>query len=472
MVEPLLRRLVVILGARGFGGVIALADLFIHYGFQKVVALVDNLEKYDIGDRKWLKVETLSLNKLQDPNQLAIAVKSLGVSKENKDVGYICIYDPLIIPYVLSRKILGLQDNILNWKVPSQALLNSRIKPRARELLNKAGLQTSWTILSEEEAKNIKWQKLSNFEPSENSTYFVKPITGDQSKYVRCIRGWTEAKKVAQEIRDKLQKKNPPNSHNKITIVDENDLQERIYSQSSDILIEEELIGQEYSIDGFIQNGEVCFAVQHKEIRYQFPFHGDFLTLSPPDDNINASLKILKNKIENENVIVSKPCNISRNEFKKFIERTLNALKMDNWVFHAEVMATSSGLHLIELNPRFPGALLTQTAGLHLGIDLIEVLVRLYLGIPSITNGRFNCITGHLMLHADPNMGIAQDIEGINEILEIPEIIQIKKVGMGNIINERNQENYACLVTICANSHEKVRNIAQKVISKLKIIYS
>lgn len=472
MVKPFSRRYVVILGAKGMGAIIPLADIFIHYGFQRVIGLVDDPEKYDKEDRDWLELQKLELNKLQDPNELKNTIQRLGVGKDNKDFGYICVYDPLIISYLRSRELLGLNNNSVNWKVPCKALLNARIKPRARELWNRAGLQTSWTILSQDKTKNIEWHELGNFEPDEDQMYFVKPISGAQSSNIHRVKGWTKAKQAAEKIRHNLKQQKTSNAYDPISIKDEHKGEERIYSQYCDILVEEELVGEEYTIDGFIQNRNVCFVVQHKELLYKAPFHGDGLVLSPPDNTeTEASKQILAGKVLDEDLIVSNPCRSSRKEFRELIEKALQAIGLDNWVFHAEVVDTSSGLRMIELNPRVPGGLLAQTAGLHLGINLLEYLVRMYLGIPSLTSGRFDSITGHLPFYAD-KIGVVQDIEGVEMTREIPEVDQVTKVvAPGDEIVDRNIENYAGFVTICADSHEKVRDIAKQAIRSLNIVY-
>jgi hypothetical protein len=235
------------------------------------------------------------------------------------------------------------------------------------------------------------------------------------------------------------------------------------YFLYSDVLVEELLEGNEFTVDGYIANGEVSIAVQQKEFRIVDPFFGDGLIVSPPDHNAwqpsgNAERSIVQ----------AGRCHTSIAEFEQFLLRGLRALGLDNWVFHAEVMETEHGLRFVELNPRPAGGLLWLTAGLHLGLDPFEAVLRMHLNHNTLSTRR-NWVTGQFPIYAK-RTGKISKVTGIERAREIEGVKRIDQaVYPGDEIASLERENYVAFVCIHASNHDEVRRIAAEVETLIEI---
>ena len=153
--------------------------------------------------------------------------------------------------------------------IPVAGIRNARVKPRARELWDRAGLDgPRWTVVTGDAARDSVSAERAGFSTSAAVDYIVKPIHGMASEFVTSARGWSAAIDSADRIREAYSgaggsraPRAEPLSFGGCS-----------YDPQCDVLIEEELQGPEYTVDGFVQFGVVHAVVQHKETRRRRPF--------------------------------------------------------------------------------------------------------------------------------------------------------------------------------------------------------
>ena len=210
------------------------------------------------------------------------------------------------------------------------------------------------------------------------------------------------------------------------------------YYPQCDVLIEEELQGPEYTVDGFVQFGVVHAVVQHKETRRRRPFFGDGLIVSPPDPRCRSASSL--------GLRPDAHCGLDESVFVDVVRRGLNALGIDSWSFHAEMIVHNGVPNFVELNPRPAGGLLWQTAGLRLGVDPIEATVALHLR-ERLEPSRRGGVVGQFPIYAD-QLGRFSEVIGGDEALRMTRSAR-RQLGDASRRDSRNQPNLRELPCIC-----------------------
>ena len=211
--------------------------------------------------------------------------------------------------------------------------------------------------------------------PFGGQKYIVKPAFGTSSKDVRICQSWEEAIRHGTALNNKGWL--PQQIIQALPYhLDGTDAQ----------IIEPYIEGTEFSIDGWIQGGQVCAIVQHKLFMRCGKVIGDGLTISPPVrpelllgdyqgvENDKGSIKYqgLKNV---EGSIID------------FGRKVLCAIGFTEGVFHIEgrERQTDAKLCLIEVNSRAPGGSLWKSTLLRSGYDLelVDAAIQLRKPVPS-----------------------------------------------------------------------------------------
>lgn len=135
-------------------------------------------------------------------------------------------------------------------------------------------------------------------------------------------------------------------------------------------LVEEFVVGPEYSVEGFVENGRVhTLSVTKKLLAAESPF------------------------VEVGHII---PADLGQAETERvhgYVARVAHALDLSVGPFHAEVRLSTRGPLLIEIAARLAGDRIPYLLSLSRGIDLWEIALRCHLGLPvrlrhSTENGR------------------------------------------------------------------------------------
>ena len=452
----------IIVGFNQFGGVIQLSRLLEHRGYHDIVGLVNKPEIIDVGDApsclRLVRVDT-PLN----PTVLRRVASDYGAAEPNTP--FLCAQDRAMLPYVKAwRELRSSAGETLH--VPCDGITRARVKPLARELWNLSGVDaTEWTV-----ATGQDWtvDRLSGggtlLQFARDREYVVKPVAGMASEAVKVCLG-SDIEQCVAEVRAFLsvQPVSSESGPEGTVVTDTINGIRRKYSLFTDVLIEEKLPGNEYTVDGYVVGGSVCVAVQQKEYRIIKPFFGDGLIVSPPStDELQAD-------VESPSVAHAGTCHTRPGAFEALLERGLAALGLDNWVFHAEIMETPNNeLRFVELNPRPAGGLLWLTAGVHVGQDPYEIMLKMHLRHDVLTK-RSGWVTGQFPVYAK-RAGKISHVKGIEEARNISGVIKVVQVARkGDEIVSLEKENYLAFVSIYAATHDDVRRIAREVADVIDI---
>lgn len=438
----------VIVGFNRLGGVARLTSLLHDRGYQRLVAIVNAPEQ--LSDLQ--NTPGLSFTKIDDPlsseSMLSVVKTIEGYEPASP---FICIQDRPMFAYLDAFEATKKDISGVPW-VPVDGIRNARMKPRARKLWDDAKLAgPAWTVVTGDEDSDRIWSEKTCIPKGSDVKYIVKPIQGMASEYVCSAQGWSAAVERANSIRAQLESSNLP-KHRQLPIT----LGDSTFFPSRDILIEEELLGPEYTVDGFIQSGRVHAVVQHKETKRRHPFFGDGLIVSPPDEQ--GLTAVVQEGYESQS-----HRGPSEAAFIKVVRDGLVALGIDNWSFHAEMIVTDAIPRFVELNPRPAGGLLWQTAGIRLGVDPIEATVDLHLR-KKIENQCFSCVTGQFPLYAE-KLGTISKLIGRDVACGISGVHDVRSAipADGLHVTSLDRENYLAFVSLNCRDHEHVRAVSYEV---------
>jgi carbamoyl-phosphate synthase large subunit len=130
------------------------------------------------------------------------------------------------------------------------------------------------------------------------------------------------------------------------------------YSKSGEVIIEEYIDGQEYSIEALTQNGKTVIVAITEKTTTGYPYF-----------------------IEERHII---PANINTNPKNIIIESVLNVIKaigLDNCASHTEIRLSSSGPIVIEIGARLGGDFITSDlVPLSTGVNMLDNVIRIALG--------------------------------------------------------------------------------------------
>lgn len=125
----------------------------------------------------------------------------------------------------------------------------------------------------------------------------------------------------------------------------------------STLLVEKRLVGPMYSVEIGVHNGRFTTFMVSKRKRTD---HDEIIELG-----------------------TSMPCELSasqRDEMSDYVERVLRVLGLDLGIFHVEVILTTEGPRLVEVNPRLMGGNMPDLYALATGDDIYDHLVDIHLG--------------------------------------------------------------------------------------------
>jgi hypothetical protein len=438
----------VVVGFNRLGGVRRVAELLRQRDYRNIVIALNAPEQFP-ELRHEQGVHVVRIGHPFSSDELLETVRNLdGFESESP---FLCLTDRPMFAYLdaLSR----LRATSYERWVPADGIRNARLKPRARQLWDAREIDgPKWRVVSSDSIRERQWKACSNLIACDTAHYVIKPIQGAGSECVTAVEGWSNALAAADVVRQRLLGE----SLQPIHVGDE------VYFPSTDILIEEEVLGPEYTIDGFVSRGKVEAVVQHKESRKHEPFFGDGLIVSPPDpagDLIDPW----------DGYRVERHSGLKEEDFIAVVERGLAALGLDNWGFHAEMIVADGKPQFVELNPRPAGGLLWQTAGLRLGLDPFDACVRFHLG-EMVTATRAECVTGQFPIYAD-RLGEITHVAGIDDAKGVTHVHEIRSAlpTEGIFVDSLDREHYLAFVSVRASNHAQVRKASSLVREKLTI---
>ncbi|WP_460283975.1 ATP-grasp domain-containing protein [Clostridium botulinum] len=145
-----------------------------------------------------------------------------------------------------------------------------------------------------------------------------------------------------------------------------------IYSKSGQVIIEEFIDGNEYSVEALTQNGETCIVAITEKTTSGYPYFVEERHIVPAN---------LKEKEEEQ--------------IKEIVKKCINAIGLDNSASHSELKLTPNGPVIIEIGARLGGDYITSDlVPLATGINMIDYAIRLSLGVNINIDSRCNKFSG------------------------------------------------------------------------------
>ena len=179
-------------------------------------------------------------------------------------------------------------------------------------------------------------------------------------------------------------------------------------SRSGHVIIEEYMEGEEVSVEIIVYKGQVhVLAITDK------------LTLGKPYF------------VEVGHAEQSQKSKEVRDAIADLATRAVKAVGIDNSPAHVEIMVTKDGPKMVELGSRMGGGCITtHLVPLSTGIDMIECVMDMTLGIKPDLTPRFD--KGSALRHIVGVEGIIETIDGLDQAQAIPGVVEVtmlKEVG-------------------------------------------
>lgn len=218
-------------------------------------------------------------------------------------------------------------------------------------------------------------------------------------------------------------------------------------SRAGHVIIEEYMEGEEVSVEIIVHKGRVnILAITDK------------LTLGKPYF------------VEVGHAEQSQKSKEVRDAIADLATRAVKAVGIDNSPAHVEIMVTKNGPMMVELGSRMGGGCITtHLVPLSTGIDMIECVMDMTLGIEPNLTQKFN--KGSALRHIVGVEGVIESVEGINEARNIPGVIEVtmlKEVGSECHYFKNGSDRVGYVIAQGENTAEAIA-ICEKAIGKINI---
>lgn len=247
--------------------------------------------------------------------------------------GIITICDYYIPMVSLIAKEFGLPQSF------SSNAYNECNKAYVRQQIDNAGLNNARFAMV------TSYEEALLFAESVDYPFVVKPSDLASSAFVKLIEDETQLAKAISDIQSF-------------------EVNFREQKRDKACLLEERLIGPEYSVEAFTYEGQTTVIGITDKSLTGFPYFIEDGHMFPA--NISSELE--------EGII-------------KYVKDVLKAVSHDHGISHTEVKVTKDGIKLIEINPRPGGNFIAELIGLVTNVDILELHINFALGkAPSISS--------------------------------------------------------------------------------------
>jgi len=218
-------------------------------------------------------------------------------------------------------------------------------------------------------------------------------------------------------------------------------------SRCGRVIIEEYLEGKEVSVEILVYQGTVYILAVTDKLTQGKPYfveigHAEQSML--PTDTVDA--------------------------IKDLAKRAVKAVGIDNSPAHVEIMVTPTGPKMVELGSRMGGGCITtHLVPLSTGIDMIQSVMNMALGMKPDVTPKFN--RGAALRHIVGLEGIIKSINGIDEAQSIEgvnEVTILKEIG-DEVHYFKNGSDRIGYVIASANSTAEAIHVCEEALSKIKI---
>lgn len=277
------------------------------------------------------------------------------------------------------------------------------------------------------------------------------------------VTNFTEAKKAAEVMGYPLIVKptNCDSSQNVMMIGNEKELVEAFHVLDEfktsyldfDVkrlfLIEEYIVGPEFSVEIFLSNGEPIFSSVTEKETTPPPYFAELMHVVPTS--------VHKDKVE---------------LLTKAGVKAMKAIGLANGPSHVEMRLSSRGPIIMEINPRPAGDRIAQDLMINAyGVNIFDLGLDFYLGLPVHVN-RTKKMSSALATLVVNKSGKVKEILGFDAVDNTPGIVKkLIKVKPGDMVYPptNNDYRYGYIISVADNS-ETAKNAVQDALKRIKIV--
>jgi len=344
-----------------------------------------------------------------DPDRICAQVDTMGC--HGRVAGLFSCYDGLVLPAARAAMKLGLPHPTIAGLERSRNKYATRLATARRALPTpRFGL-----IASEDDCAAAA--------ATVGCPAVIKPLNGMASHLVHRVDSSDTLRTAYRELRSRVRQNFSGNYSRPLSCGDSVGSR-LVLSPLSTFLLEEFLVGAEYSAEVIVRAGRVeCVALFHKFIVDPDGFRECGFT-TPISD-----------------------CRPDRSEaLWDHIKACLGVLEVDNAAAHVEIMDTAAGPYLVEVNAgRAGGQILVRAVRAFTGIDLITEILTLQCNwprpprlTPTLT-GRVTTLTVF-----PPTSGVLQRLDGLDKAAMLPGVVEIVPFcHPGDVLDVRDKEFFA-----------------------------
>lgn len=218
-------------------------------------------------------------------------------------------------------------------------------------------------------------------------------------------------------------------------------------SRGGKVIIEEYMEGQEVSVEIIVYHGEVHILAVTDKLTLGKPY---FVEIGHAEQSM----------LDAESV----------ERIKDLATRAVKAVGIDDSPAHVEIMLTKDGPKMVELGSRMGGGCITtHLVPLSTGIDMIQSVMNMSLGMEPDVTPKFN--RGSALRHIVGMEGTIVSIEGVEEAKSfagVNEVTILKKIG-DEVHYFKNGSDRIGYVIASAEDTEKAISICKEALSKIII---
>lgn len=194
-------------------------------------------------------------------------------------------------------------------------------------------------------------------------------------------------------------------------------------SISKEVLIEELIVGKEYSVESITYNGETSVIAVTNKFNSGEPYFVEIGHSQPADITYEQYIDV-------ENIV----------------KKTIKALGINNTASHTEVMINNQGVYLIEIGPRLGGDnISTSLVKLSSGVDMVKASIQMSMNIKPEIDRVYN--RGSAILYLLPSYGIYNGIETVDNFTKSKDFYEFvitkdKGYNMTKLTNSNDRLGY------------------------------
>jgi biotin carboxylase len=222
-------------------------------------------------------------------------------------------------------------------------------------------------------------------------------------------------------------------------------------SWGSEMLLEEYLPGPELSVEGYVDGTTMCV--------------------------VSITEKLLGNEpyfVEIGHIVQADMDSQTRSVLETYVMQVVRALHITLGPFHAEVRLTSRGPVLIELAARLPGDHICDLILLSTGVDLVEVMIRGYLGESVSTVSSHAKRYAGIVYYYDEHLRSYGNIQGREDVMQMPGVVEFQiRIPPNTHISDSHDSEARIGYCICVSeSYQELRGRIAQVRSSIAFVNS